>query len=179
MIMQNHLERDELRYAIWLNPDPQAQEALLPQMTALRQDLAGPAFPPHLTLTSGIAGIEEQLVDHLRVLAENQAPFRLQPRGIQVSGDFFRAITVAVDSPPQLLSFRSQACQRFGLDAMRPFHPHLSLAYGEVDNERLHHLRRHLETRSWPNLHIQRCSLWRLQGPVSNWRQVADVGLTG
>ena len=44
--MRKHLERDELRYAIWLDPDAVCTEYVQPIMDKLCRELHGPAFAP-------------------------------------------------------------------------------------------------------------------------------------
>lgn len=177
--MRQHLERDELRYAIWLDVETITGETIIPIMNYLRQRCNGPWFPPHLTLTSGISGDEAGIIDRFKALASDQPPFTLQPQGLRISGDFFRAITVATDLPAPLQAFRQHACQIYGLQSEKPYHPHLSLVYGELSDELLAIIRAELTAHEWPPLPIVGCSLWRLKGPVSNWRKVSDAALTG
>ena len=173
------MERDELRYAIWLNPDALCCEYLYPVMAKLRQTLKGPVFAPHLTLVSGIVGEEKDLIHTFQSCAEEQMIFTLHPSGVAISGDFFRAVTVNTTLPQQLHDFRAKVVKRFELTNAKPYHPHLSLAYGEISDEILAPVQADLQQRTWPNMTINSISLWRLRGPVSNWRMVTTASLTG
>lgn len=177
--MRKHLERDELRYAIWLNPDALCIEFVQPIMDKLRLNHNGPAFNPHLTLTSGITGPEGQIIDRFRSCAESQSPFALESQGIGVSGNFFRAITVGYSLPEELLRFRNTVRQQFQLEANSHYHPHLSLAYGEIPDAALQDTKEDLAQHAWPNITISSISLWRLKGPVENWRMTEHAALTG
>jgi len=179
MLMRQHLERDELRYAIWLNPDALCVEFTQPIMDSLRLRLNGPGFSPHLTLTSGLVGSEGQLIDIFRACAEQQAPFVLKPQGIGVSGNFFRAITVDCDCPEELKRFRQSTRSAFDLPPNTSFQPHLSLAYGEVADTDLASIQTELQAYAWPLIKVTSISLWRLKGPVENWRLTAHAALVG
>lgn len=176
--MRKHLERDELRYAIWLNPDALCVELVTPIMDKLRLNHRGPAFDPHLTLTSGITGSEGQIINTFHSCAEAQSPFKLRSEGIGVSGSFFRAITVGYHLTTELSQFRSRVRQHFSLEAHNNYHPHLSLAYGEIPDAALQDTKNKLTQHQWPDITISSISLWRLKGPVENWRMMANAALT-
>lgn len=173
------MERDELRYAIWLNPDVLSSEIFMPIMADLRERCNGPTFAPHLTLVSGITGDEREICATFESCAEQQAAFSLNPVQVRVSGDFFRAITVQSELPPVLRQFRHIIAQRFCLSVSKPYYPHLSLAYGEISDNILASIENELVQHVWPPISIESVSLWRLRGPVNNWRQVTTASLTG
>lgn len=167
-----------LRYALWLDPDPDGLEPYREAMAQLRAQLGGPLLPPHLTLTSGIIGDEGEILRAFSDWVAGVAPWitRPLPRALAVrAGTPLRAVTVDVDAPAPAVALRARVRAAVGLDPDEPWSPHLSLAYAELDDAGAEALHARWVAVPWPPIRIVGCTLWRLEGGIEGWRPLAPA----
>lgn len=128
MIDQPHL--------LWLLPEPEALALLGQAIRELSETLGGPLFTPHLTLLSQITGSPDILAGLTKRLAGQISPFELTVRGPSYSEHYHRAIVLGIEKNPLLDDVIRLAKETFRGGAREPFAPHLSLAYGRIDEDR-------------------------------------------
>lgn len=161
--------RDELRHAIWLEPDPASIAVCAGHMHRLRASFGGPEFVPHITLTSGLQGGASDLVARCRDLLSVPLAGAWAGGPIALRGDYFLAVTVPLRPPAAAAALRQRLRRACGLDPAMPWQPHLSLLYGEFAPPVAERLRLACAGIVLPAVHLGAASLWRLQGPVSEW----------
>jgi hypothetical protein len=160
------------RHAIWLDPESRDADSLRQLMNDLRRAHGGPSFPPHLTLTSGLLGEQAVVLERFHALcAGHPASPCLIDEPVLGEGPF-QALMLPCRCP-KLVALRQDVRRAWGL-ADEPWTPHLSLWYGlgtRLPEQAVETVRR----RRLSDCLIAGCSLWYLDGPVENWRQVARI----
>jgi 2'-5' RNA ligase len=178
MVARPSFVRDELRYAVWLVPDASCAAPYEQAMAELRSRWGGPTFRPHLTLTSGLKGSEDEVITRFQELAQNQPQLRLPAGRLLVSGEHYQAVIITATVTPELAALRHRYRSAWGLDEAS-FRPHLSLVYGSIPNQAWAGIEKDWAEHPWPDMAIGRLALWRLQGEVEDWQAVASAELDG
>jgi hypothetical protein len=174
------MTRDELRYAVWLDPDPAEAVVYQTVKDSLRERFGGPEFPLHLTLTSGVAGPEAACIDAFKAATDDLSAWRMQPHqpGLRIGdGNPYQAVVISCEPTPAAESLRRRVRLWAGLDPQQDWHAHLSLLYADLSPALKTVIKQELGDFVWPVISIGACSLWRLQGPVEDWRCVARCDL--
>ncbi len=118
------------RYALWLVPSDEASVDLRKTMYRLSQRYSTPLVEPHVTLLSGIEGIESEVRGGAKLFAERCGPVPLFLEAAAHSESYFRSVYVQVTLSSELLRAHDFAMESFPLTTAVEFAPHLSLAYG-------------------------------------------------
>lgn len=122
-------------YHLWLAPEGAALQRLQRVVDDLAQGYDGPAFAPHVTLLSGLAGDEASLIERNRSLAARLPSFELSLTTPEAGNTFFQCVYMRVAEDPLLSRTRRAAGEAFALP-YGDYMPHLSLYYGDVSEER-------------------------------------------
>ncbi|MDB5265644.1 MAG: cyclic phosphodiesterase-like protein [Parcubacteria group bacterium] len=164
-------------YHLFLEPSGATAESLKASIAALAEEFGGPTFPPHVTLLSGIATEEEEvLIEKTEQLAALTVPFSLTLGEAGTEDAYFRALYLKVQESEALVLFHAHASELFSMQDASTFMPHLSLLYGNYPEERK---RAALAALLVPegSFSIDRISLYRTEGTVADWQKVADLSL--
>lgn len=92
-----------------------------------------PRFAPHLTLAGGIRSTDIA-AGKLRQLAREIGTVEIRPLRLVTREEFFRCIVIEVELGDELIRARRSAERLFDLTP-EEFWPHISLVYGELDEE--------------------------------------------
>lgn len=129
-------------YSLWLMPAEQEVHAQFSQcilQLTLQQSPPGEYFMPHVTLFSYLnRPIEEaEMRQRTQELVNGVQPFtvKLAADPMTVSGNHFQAIILAAGKSVALMALNLRAREIF--DGLNDpiFQPHLSLAYGDIDDQ--------------------------------------------
>lgn len=164
-------------YSLWLVPERGAKTyELLNQLicnVAVRYQT--PTFDPHITLLGGVEGIEHDMLEKTRVLAEQLTPYEAQLGEVGSNGIYFQILFSEIRQTPSVLNANTIAQNVFGVDKGKYF-PHLSLAYGNLSREQVATLQRFVRQENLiakMRFPAQGIELWRSQEAVEKWREVA------
>ena len=163
--------------SLWLMPEGKAREKLAALIDRLAAGLGTAGFAPHVTLLSGLPGPEAEVLDRARVLAGQLHPLSLAFSGMDGTGAHFRCLFLRVATSPALLQAHARAARYFGREPEASFDPHLSLAYGTLDAARKDDLKRELPPLTPTSIEARRLHVWRTEGLVREWRELAAVEL--
>ncbi len=169
-------------YSLWLllcEEDEVWVRALIAKLSA---ELETEAFFPHVTLIGGLSDAPEKAETALPALAASQSVFDVEIDGIDVQSTFFTAFFLRLKMHPALSALQGQA-KNFGTGSIVPptaFMPHISLAYGHIDEG----VKRSLRTRMEPefagrSVHFDRIA-YAYSGvdiPITQWRIDACISL--
>lgn len=122
--------------ALWLIPAPAFAAPLRAVINELSLTFGGPDFPPHITLLSKIPTSAQTRLKDIQILAETIDPIEVNGAHLACSSEYFRAIVLEIPPSGALLEARAHAERLFARHSSRPFLPHLSLAYGHIDQTR-------------------------------------------
>jgi len=164
-------------YSLWLVPEGRTEtHRFLDQLIhSAAVKYRTPAFNPHVSLISGVAGSEQDVREKTRVLAEKITPYEIQLSEVGSNGIYFQALFSRVEQTRSVLDANIVAQKIFGMDKGKYF-PHLSLAYGDLSNEQVATLQQFVVLGNpIAGMHFlaQGVELWRIEGAVEKWRKVA------
>jgi 2'-5' RNA ligase len=163
--------------SLWLMPEAAVRERLATLIDRLAAEPGTAGFAPHVTLLPGLPGPEAEVLDRARVLAPELPALSLPFSGIDGTSAHFRCLFLRVATSPALREAHARAAQHFGREPEASFDPHLSLVYGTLDAARKDDLKRELQPLAPPSFEARRLHVWRTEGPVREWRELAAVEL--
>ena len=167
--------------SLWLMPEGAARQSLTALIRRLADRLETAPFAPHVTLLPGLAAPEPGVLDGARALASELSSLELEPSGVDGLDQHFRCLFFRIGRSPALRNAHAGAARRFGRAPDPTFDPHLSLVYGSLDATATADLTRELEPRVPAALVVRRLHVWRTEGAVREWRELAafDLGPGG
>lgn len=164
-------------YSIWLSFKGQSALKLQETISALSRKFSAPEFQPHLTLVGDIdLGLEE-----VRGLAKRFAaaviPSEIPIRGVEISDEYFMALYLAVEIPPELQSMRERVARSANSRSYKLDAPHVSLLYGTPGRNALVKAQESVEGDfEGKRLRVSGPSIVQSSKttPISDWKLVAD-----
>jgi 2'-5' RNA ligase len=163
--------------SLWLMPEGSACDRLVGLIGRLAARLGTTAFAPHVTLLPGVSGAEDDVLDRARALAADLEPLSLELSGIDGSDAHFRCLFHRVADVRPMQAAHERASSRFGRELDTSFDPHLSLVYGTLAPELKNELARELSAEAPIAFEASRVHVWRTEGVVGEWRELATFGL--
>jgi len=143
----------------------------------LHNRFGGPLFEPHITLLSGIEITEEEAIRHAEILNQeiHTIPVRLtQP---SYGDDFFHCFYLEVDLSHPLINARQKAENLFQYHDPHPFHPHMSLMYGNIDDQQKKELvNEYKHIRRWEFI-VGYINLIRTGKNIDEWEKVGSYSI--
>ena len=135
-----------------------------------------PQFEPHVTLIGHITGEEKKIIESAGAVAKEIGQFEANFMWTGGTDRYFKCVFVKVEMSRELEKANELALKRFGMKAEGEDMPHMSLAYGDMEEPR------RKEILSWlPDFSgrhsIERLVVCRTTGKVEEWRDVADFKL--
>lgn len=163
--------------SLWLMPGGPARERLAALIRNLAARLGTAPFAPHVTLLPGIEGPESDVLETARQLASRLPPLRLSLRFLEGREEHFRCLIALVEADEALRAAHAAAARAFGREPDPAFLPHLSLVYGSLAAEARAALAREIEPQAAVSFEAARLHVWRTEGEVADWREVAAFRL--
>jgi 2'-5' RNA ligase len=163
--------------SLWLMPHGSVRDDLNALIARLAERLGTETFEPHVTLLPGVTGPDAKTVDQARGLAAELRPLVLDPAELDGLDAHFRCLFVRMASSPNLRDAHARAARRFGREPDPSFDPHLSLVYGTVDDAAKAALKEELAVGATKPFEARRLHVWRTEGEVGGWREVAAFDL--
>ena len=163
--------------SLWVMPEGRVREGLAALIGGLAARLGTAAFAPHVTLLPGLSGPESEVLARARVLATELTPLSLGFSGVDGTGEHFRCLFLRVAPSPALRDAHARAAHRFGREPEPSFDPHLSLVYGMLDTGLKVDLKHALGPLAPPSFEGRCLHVWRTEGRVGEWREVAALAL--
>lgn len=172
---------NDVPVSLWCIPEPRVLPALHYAIHELSRKFGGPIFPPHITLLSQINDRPSTILQPLARLAEHLPPFDVVIAGIRRSEEVFRAVVVEFEPCEALHQAWMGAQQLFSSQSRVPYSPHLSLAYGHVDESAVNAARDALRELLPDRFLIGALALVRAGSkvPVGKWRPLRIFPLRG
>ena len=127
-------------YSLWIVPPADLAERLRRVIDDVATRYGGPAFAPHVTLSPNLSGSRETVAEVAARVAAETAPFDMTLADLATSNSYYFCVFHPV---------RARAALEAAYDAVRrelepgvagPYRPHLSVAYGLVEDEDRRHV---------------------------------------
>jgi len=125
-----------VRGAIWIRPTGEALRRIDEAIHVVRRRYEGPPVKPHVSLLGGVETTKEQVELKLRQLAHRLRPFEIRLGRIDWRPEYYRALFVTAELTDTLAQAHRLTAEIFERESADDFEPHVSLAYGDLQ-ERL------------------------------------------
>lgn len=185
-------------YSLWMEPAAGAvQDRLRREVRAQAAALPGaPEFEPHVTLLPDVKSADEPtLLATAAALATRLEPFRINFNDVSRGASYHQCVYILCDKSPVLLAANAAAREAYGLpEPARPYMPHLSLLYADVDDAVRRAASDAATARLWGEgagydtllvdggFDVGSFSVWLTpteDTSLSTWRRVAEFQLSG
>lgn len=137
--------RNPNSYAIWFIPNGKKFLLLEKKIIETSQFFQGIKFIPHVTLISNIGCGQKFLFKKVRRIAKTIPAFKIYFGEIDYSNEFFQSFFIKVKLNNQLTYARKIASLNFP-EINHNFNPHLSLAYGDINDKMKKNLKKKIQT---------------------------------
>ena len=137
-------KRNPNAYSIWLIPNNDKYILLRNIIIDLSHVFEGIKIIPHVTLVSNLDYNEEFLLKKVAVIAKKIRPFNVYFNEIDYLDNFFQSFFLKVKANTQLTNARKLALIHFP-EINDNYNPHLSLAYGDKNEEVKRNLKKKIE----------------------------------
>jgi hypothetical protein len=151
---------------IWLVPAARDAALLRKQIDQAASLLGSPAFPPHVTMCTEPAVTKLAAVGPLRDL-----PLSVTFTALGFGDDYFHGCYLEAADDARLRELQARCVAALGGEAPRNYPPHLSMAYGVLNEEQRTSVAPLMDLPQ--TIIFDRLELWAGDGPVSSWRKLA------
>lgn len=122
-------------YFLWLMPQKEIADTFQEIVQNLSETYGTPAFEPHVTLVSGLSDNDDRLVKKIDVFARGKPKYSVTTKGIDYIHGFFTALILNIQNTPEIDQLNTQAREHLKPFGQGPYHPHLSLLYGDITSQ--------------------------------------------
>jgi 2'-5' RNA ligase len=165
-------------YALWLMPTGELYSDLSDTIIRLSQQFQTPAFSPHITLLSGLADSEKELVSKASHLSSFTKSFEIRLRNVGFRDEYFRCLFIHVEETTELLEAHSKAAKVFARPQDSQLMPHLSIVYGNLSSAEKQELVNQLKLPIGMSFRVDRVHLFLTEGRPADWRPVGEFKLS-
>jgi 2'-5' RNA ligase len=158
-------------------PTGDVRQRLAGTILDLSREYAAPAFAPHVTLASGIAGPAREVASKMADLARRIPPFTVRLAEVDFLDEYFRCLFVRVVTTHPIMKANKVARAVFSLERQPPFMPHLSLLYANLPSGVKERIVARLGRRFELEFKVSGLHLYLIKSEPAAWRRVARVGL--
>jgi 2'-5' RNA ligase len=163
--------------SLWLMPEGSVRDRLAALVGRLATRLGTEPFPPHVTLLSGIADAEDDVLRAAAALAPALPPLGLSLGPVLGGEEHFRCLFVRLAADEAIRSAHAAAARAFGREPDPAFLPHLSLVYGALPPETKRRLAVEVADEVAVSFEAARLHVFRTEGRAGDWREVAAFRL--
>ena len=162
--------------SLWLVPEHSRETRLAKIIDGLSEEWGTPRFAPHVTLLGNLRGSEREILAEAECLAAELEPVPLRSLELGWSDQFYRAFYLVVQKQPALLRAHAAAADAFRRAPEREYFPHLSLAYGDLNEEQRRQARSAVG-QDFGSCRAERLDVVRTTGPPESWETLAAYPL--
>jgi 2'-5' RNA ligase len=134
-----------IKYGIYALPDPELNACMQNIIDHYARQLNTQTFVPHLTLHGAITLPEVEVLAKAKQAAANITPFRISTSNVSFSTVFHQCVLARVRPTAKLLAANLVLQQTFQTKEYPPYHPHMSLIYGNLDFSKREKIAREIE----------------------------------
>ncbi|KAK4743702.1 hypothetical protein SAY87_010014 [Trapa incisa] len=129
-------EAPKFAYSVWaLPPEAEVAPRLRELMGALKSTFGGPRFEPHVTVVGLIELTEEEAVKRLRAACDGLKAYTATVDRVATGTFFYQCVYLLLHPTPEVVEAGSHCWKHFGYTQSTPYMPHLSLLYGDLNEE--------------------------------------------
>jgi len=161
---------------LWLVPQKETYDEFQKIIQDLSKTYGTPRFEPHVTLVSGLRGNEVSLVEKIDAFALRKHRFSVTTKGMDYIRGFFTSLLLNIQNTPAIDQFNAQARQYLTPFGQGPYHPHLSLLYGDITSQEQKRIIAGLNCAGQTIL-LNKLKLVKGHSDVSQWRVIREWSL--
>jgi hypothetical protein len=158
-----------MKHSLWLMPAPEDAPRMTELLERCARALGSPRFPPHITLLSQLSDSAAELVE----LTPAQ-PLVVTFVNAVFGDDYFHACSLRLHDDAPVVAVSARAAALLGGRASEQYPPHLSLAYGVLDEAQRQALRALLPPLPL-DAKFDRVECWQTGGDTSTWQRVSPA----
>lgn len=173
-----HIDTSEIILAaVWIRPGGDALERIQKMMRAAHKEAGGPQISPHVTLLAGAETTRASAELKLKHLAQRIRPFTVKLGPIEWRDDYFRSLYATIELTSELAAAQQAAYDAFEMKPAPPYEPHLSLAYGKIDEGVKKRIAEQAGGRIDVEFEVRALDLVNATStvPVSEWRTLIEL----
>jgi len=122
-------------YYLWLMPQKEMYDEFQKIIQNLSETYGTPAFEAHVTVVSGLSGNEDHLVKKIDTFARGKHSLSVTMKDIYYTHGFFTVLFLNIQNTPKIDQLNTQAREHLKPFGQGPYHPHLSLLYGDITSQ--------------------------------------------
>ncbi|KAL3851424.1 hypothetical protein ACJIZ3_013306 [Penstemon smallii] len=122
-------------YSVWGIPQEELTPRLKKLMEGLRSEFGGPQFEPHVTVVGAISLTEEEARDRFNKACENLKAYSATVEKVATGTFFYQCVYLLLHPTPEVVDASARCCSHFGYHNSTAYMPHLSLLYGDLNEE--------------------------------------------
>ena len=131
-------------YSIWLDLEKESRSSYREIISTLSRRLDSPFFEPHCTIYGHMNTNLEDLKAIITKLVLKNNQFSTSAKKIIIGNSFFKSLYIKIDSNSKLQGLNDICKKRLSLVKKYKFDPHLSLAYGLFEKEKVHNVMKNI-----------------------------------
>ena len=120
---------------IWGQFDNQSTIELNKIYNITNDNLKGPFFDLHLTLSGPIKNKNKEVVNDFLLLKKNIKSLELETVDYLCSNNYYESLFISIKKSKELMDLKSNIDSKFNLSNTK-YNPHISLFYGNVSNKK-------------------------------------------
>jgi len=161
---------------LWLMPQKETFDEFQTIIQDLSKTYGTPHFEPHVTLISGLSGNKDLLIEKIDALVLGKHKFSVTIKDIDYIRGIFTSLLLNVQNTPEIDQLNAQARQHLTPFGQGPYHPHLSLIYGNITSQERKHIIADLNCVGQTIL-LNKLRLVVGHSDVSQWRVIKEWSL--
>jgi len=161
---------------LWLMPQKETYDEFQKIIEDLSKTYGTPPFEPHVTLVSGLSGNEDLLIEKIDAFGLGKHKFSVTTEGIDYIHGFFTSLHLNIQNTPEIDQFNAEARQHLKPFGQGPYHPHLSLLYGDITSQDRKHIIADLNCTGQTIL-FNKLKLVKGHSDVSQWQVIKEWDL--
>jgi len=163
-------------YYLWLVPQKETYDEFQKIIQDLSKTYGTPVFEPHITMVTGLSGDENVLVEKIDAFVLGKHKLYSTTTDIDYVHGFFTALYLNIQNTLAIDQLNAQARQCLAPFGQGPYHPHLSLLYGDITSQERERIIADLNCTGQTIL-FNKLKLVRGHSDVSQWRVIREWSL--
>lgn len=166
------------RFSLWLKPEGEIFDILKRIIDSLAEAHNAPRFDPHVTIagTEGDPEDTQTMQNLLLQIAVGCEPMTLYLKDTDFRESLYRSLFIHIAPNDALLALRNRCLGLFNQEH-KPFMPHISLMYKEMDQEKKIQIMEQVGKRFDLVFIPDKIHLVRTTGQPESWEEVMQVPL--
>lgn len=121
------------KYSLWLTPEGEVYFKLKKLIDKLANQYGGPKFEPHVTLLGDLNLSQEEALSKAFQLSIQLQPYTIGLGALDYTESYFRCVFIKAKKTKQVMRANLEARKIFNIRSNEKYMPHLSLLYGNFD----------------------------------------------